>query len=285
MTVPSFSFGLSPCPNDTYIFDALLHGRIPVPFTPAPHISDVEELNALARSGALAISKISAAAAAQVLEKYILLNSGGALGRGCGPLLVSRKAFAPEDLAGASVAVPGRLTTANLLLSLHGGFKGPRAEMLFDRVMPSVLEGKADLGLIIHEGRFTYAERGLRLVLDLGAWWEEHTGLPIPLGVIAVRRDLGTRMALFVEDAIRRSLLHARAHPEACREFVSANAQEMEPSVMTRHIDTFVNDFSLDLGAEGREAVLRLLRAAARETGLGLPDLPVFAERDAEVAS
>ncbi len=281
MTLPTLSLGISPCPNDTFIFDALVHERIPAPFRYDLHMADVEELNLLARRGKLAVTKLSAAAVASVLDKYIVLNAGAALGRGCGPLLVSRTPLPsgalPEKVwKDAPIAIPGRLTTANLLLSLHGGFSGNRQEMVFDEVMPALEAGRADLGVIIHEGRFTYAERGLHLALDLGRWWEKHTGQALPLGLIAVRRDLGMETAQLVDDAVRRSLLYARTHPEAGRAFVEKNAQEMNPAVMAQHIATFVNDYSLDLGEEGRSAVRRLLEAAARESGMPLQDAPVF---------
>ena len=278
MTRPVLGLGISPCPNDTYIFDALVNRRIAAPFDVAPHMADVEELNSLAREGRLAVTKLSLAAAGHVLDRYVLLNAGGALGRGCGPLLVSRPELAPGDRAGASVAIPGRMTTANLLLSLTGQFRGPREEMIFDQVMPAVERGETGLGLIIHEGRFTYEQRGLRLVLDLGKWWEENMALPLPLGVIAVRRDLGPETALLVEEAIRQSLLHARTHPQDGREFIRAHAQEMDEQVMADHIATFVNDFSLDLGEEGRNAIMALFRAGAEHAGYPTLTLPVFAE-------
>lgn len=279
MSRPEYSLGISPCPNDTYIFEALIHGRSPAPFDAAVLMADVEELNALAREGRLAVTKLSMAAAAHILDRYILLNAGAALGRGCGPLVVSRREITADECRHASIAIPGRMTTANLLLSLTGRFAGPREEMVFDRVMPAVERGETELGVIIHEGRFTYADKGLHLVLDLGRWWEEATGMPLPLGVIAVRRDLGPEAALQVEEAIRKSLLQARADPEAGRAFIRAHAQEMDESVMASHIATFVNEYSLDLGEEGRRAVEVLLRAAAKEAGASLPQAPFFAQR------
>lgn len=274
MPTVSYSLGISPCPNDTFIFDALIHRRIPVPFATTLHMADVEELNTLARRGILEITKLSLSAALGVLDRYMILNSGAALGRGCGPLVVSRAGLSPDCFATARIAVPGRLTTANLLLSLTGQFHGPRREMVFDQVMPALLSGKADIGVIIHEGRFTYAGQGLSLILDLGAWWERRSGLPLPLGVIAVRRDLGVKTALAVQDAIRQSLEHARAHPEDSREFLRAHAQEMDESVMSAHVAAFVTAFSLDLGDEGQRAILTLLRAARKELGEGPPPGP-----------
>lgn len=271
------SLGLSPCPNDTYIFEALLHARIPLPFTPLPHMADVEELNTLAGSGTLAVTKLSVGAVPALLDKYILLNSGAALGRGCGPLVVGRPGFPSNKHSAASIATPGPLSTAGLLLALTEKFDGQRVPMIFSDVIPAVAAGKTDLGVIIHEGRFTYMNKGLELVLDLGQWWEQYSGLPLPLGVIAVRRDLGAAFALEVEDAIRRSILHARAHPEDGLPFIREHAQEMDPAVMSSHIAMFVNDFSVDLGKEGQEAIIALLQAGAQENGITLPDLPVFA--------
>lgn len=285
MTLPTYSLGISPCPNDTFIFEALIHGRCKVPFRVTTHMADVEELNTLAREGRLAITKLSMAAVPGVLDKYCIINSGAALGRGCGPLLVARQDVDPGAYATARIATPGRLTTANLLLSLNAAFTGPREAMVFDQIMPALKQRRADLGLIIHEGRFTYAARGLKLVLDLGAWWEKETGLPLPLGVIAVRRDLGMEVALRVQEAVAASLAHARAHPGDAQNFIRAHAQEMDTSVMARHIATFVNDFSENLGPEGRNAVKALLEAGAREAGLSLPALPFFAARDTSVSS
>ena len=276
MSRPSYSLGISPCPNDTFIFEALIHGRSGSSFDVRTHMADVEELNSLAEEGRLDITKLSLAAAARVLDRYILLASGAALGRGCGPLVVSRRPLDENERRTASIAVPGRLTTANLLLSLTGRFMGPRQEMIFDQVMPAVENGITDLGVIIHEGRFTYPDRGLRLVLDLGQWWEETTGMPLPLGVIAIRRELGPDTAMEAQKAIRDSLLHARAHPEEGRDFIRAHAQEMDDKVMASHIETFVNDFSLDLGEEGQKAVATLLGEAAKTAGIPLPQKPIF---------
>jgi len=276
MSTITYSLGISPCPNDTFIFDALINRRVPLPFAVTAHMADVEELNTLACRGALDITKLSLAAALRVLDRYRLLNSGAALGRGCGPLVVARPGLAQEAFSTARIAIPGRLTTANLLLSLNDQLHGPRTEMVFDQIMPALLAEKADLGLIIHEGRFTYAEKGLSLVLDLGAWWESHTGLPLPLGVIAVRRDLGERAALDIQEAIQRSLEYAHAAPEDGKEFIRSHAQEMNEAVMSAHIATFVNDFSRDLGDEGRNAVIALLQTAQKELTAFDPAAPVF---------
>lgn len=272
--------GLSPCPNDTYIFAALLEGRVTVPGLAepvAPHFADVEELNQLARQGRLDVTKISAAVASEILEEYVLLESGGALGRGCGPLLVAPRAVAPEALRHEPIAVPGLLTTANLLLSLHGGFDGPRRDMPFDRIMPALARGECAAGVLIHESRFTYADHGLVRVLDLGEWWEKSTGAPIPLGVIAARRSLGEERLRAIQAAVRASLEAANAAPERAMPLVRAHAQEMEESVLRQHIATFVTEYSLELGESGRAAVERLAKSAASLRGAELDaENPLF---------
>lgn len=277
----ALKLGISPCPNDTYIFSALIAGRVSLPEGLPPlaaHFADVEELNSQARQGGPDVTKLSASAVADVLDEYVVLHSGGALGRGCGPLLVAPQPLAPRDLHDASIVVPGFLTTANLLLSLHGGFTGPRCERVFDQVMPALLNGEFDAGVIIHESRFTYADHGLSCVLDLGQWWEEATGAPVPLGVIAARRGLGEENLRGIDAAIRASLEDANAHPDRHMPFVRSRAQEMDDAVLARHIAAFVNEFSLDLGCSGRDAVRRLVTRAACLRGITLPkDKPMFA--------
>lgn len=272
----NLSFGLSPCPNDTYIFHAMLHGLVPIPAPITPHMADVEELNNLARRKALDVTKMSLGATTEIMRDYALMSSGAALGWGCGPLVVARGNLKPEDWRNATVAVPGLLTTANLLLTLHGGFQGPRKEMLFSDVMAAVSGGEADLGLIIHEGRFTYARQGLVKLLDLGQWWEAEFSLPLPLGAIAVRRDLPIPLARRMQNTITASLAHANAHPEDSREFIRAHAQEMEENVTSAHIKTFVTDFSLDLGPAGRAAIEALVGRAATIMGKTLPPEGLF---------
>ncbi len=261
-------FGFSPCPNDTFAFHALVHGLVRAPgFAPRPVLADVEQLNRWALAGKLALSKLSFHALGAVLERYALLRAGSALGRGCGPLLVARPGQEPRDMARALVAVPGEMTTAHLLLSLYLGRPPRVAPMVFSEVMPAVAQGRADAGLIIHEGRFTFAEHGLVELVDLGAWWEKVSGLPIPLGCIAVRRDLGARAAAVLERALAASVSHALERPGDSAEFVAAHAQEMDPGVQQRHIELYVNRFSVDLGDEGLAAVREVL-ARARAAGL-----------------
>lgn len=275
-TRPVLGLGLSPCPNDTFIFHALLHGIVPCAAAFRPHLADVEQLNALAVRRGLEVTKFSLGAFARIMDDYAILASGAALGWGCGPLLVARKGCVPGDFAKATVAIPGQMTTANLLLTLHGGFDGPRREMLFSDVMPAVARGEADLGVIIHEGRFTYAEHGLTKVLDLGEWWEAAYKVPLPLGAIAVRRDVPLALARQVEQAIAQSLRHARAHPQDSADFVRGHAQEMDAAVTRAHIKTFVTDFSIDLGQAGRNAISLLVERAAAMLGRKLPTEGIF---------
>ncbi len=258
------TLGYSPCPNDTFIFHALVHGVVSaegVRFR--ERLEDVETLNRLAARGELDVTKISYGAAPGLLADYVLLRSGGALGRGCGPLIVARKPFSREELAGKRIAIPGRNTTANLLLRLYAPDAAPGLERVYSEIMPAVECGEVDAGLIIHESRFTYPRHGLTKVVDLGEWWEQATGLPIPLGGIMVRRALGEETIRRVDDAIRRSVEHAFAHPADWRDYVRAHAQEMDDAVARQHIDLYVNRHSVDVGEEGERAIRELFARAA----------------------
>ncbi len=271
------SLHYSPCPNDTFIFHALAAGLVSVPGVDFDvTLADVERLNEAASAGLPDVCKVSVAAAAGVLGEYRLLRAGGALGRGVGPVLVSRGATRLEDLHGQRVAIPGRRTTANLIFGLlcrERGIEPELVELVYDQVMPAVTGGDCTAGVVIHEGRFTFAEHGLARLLDLGAWWEEARGLPIPLGCIVLRRSLGSDLARAVNAGIRASLEHARQHPEASREYIRQHAQELDPAVIARHIETFVTEASLDLGPEGEAAALALLAEARRIEGQGpLPE-------------
>jgi len=273
----TLQLAFSPCPNDTFIFCGLASGRVRTdPYHVEITLGDVEWLNRRALAGSLDITKVSVFAMLHLLKSYRILESGGAIGRGCGPLVVAREAFPPSDLPGKRMAIPGRMTTANLLLQLSGFHRGPVVEMVFDRIMPAVQRGDVDAGVIIHEGRFTYPAYGLKKVLDLGIWWEEETGLPLPLGCIAVKRDLGNGVAAFFEERIRESILHAQAHPEEVWPYVRRHAQEMAPDIIRNHIEMFVNDFSMCAGEEGQRAIRALLEAAARQQNRPMPDLPLF---------
>ena len=253
------TLGFSPCPNDTFVFHALVHGLVPGPAFAPPVLADIDVLNAHALAGDLDVVKVSYGVLPR-LRGYRLLASGGALGRGCGPLVVTREGGSAATLRGATIAVPGEQTTAYLLLRLWDpGFGGVEV-MPFDTIMPAVAAGRVDAGLVIHESRFTYQGHGLHAVADLGDWWEGETGLPIPLGAIVAREGLPTAE---IEAAIRASVEHAWADPGTSRDYVLAHSQELAPDVVDAHIALYVNEFTRDLGAEGRRAVDELLRRAA----------------------
>jgi len=257
------TLGFSPCPNDTFIFHALLHGGVEAAALRfAPRIEDVETLNRLALRGELDISKVSYGVLPYIQREYALLRSGGALGRGCGPLLIARREMGLEELRFARIGVPGRLTTANLLLQLFDSRIPSGIEYPYHAIMPAVASGEIDAGVIIHESRFTYPEHGLTRVVDLGEWWEEVTGAPIPLGAIVARRSLGQVLTHEIDRAIRMSLEAANRDPTASSDFVALHAAEMDPEVAARHIELYVNRYSLDLGREGEVAVEELMRRA-----------------------
>lgn len=259
------TLGYSPCPNDTFIFHGLASGEVDWPGGLDITLADVEELNSMAGRGELDVVKVSVAAAADLLDDYVLLRAGGAMGYGVGPILVAGEKCDLASLDGKRVAIPGRRTTANLLFGLccrEAGISVELVEMVFDEVMPAVAAGDVAAGVVIHEGRFTFQEQGMTRILDLGAWWEEHTELPIPLGAIAIKRSLGKFIAKAMNESIRLSLLAAFAHPEKGREYIKSHAQEMDDDVIATHIDTFVTDYSLDVGDGGVEAVSRLLAEA-----------------------
>jgi 1,4-dihydroxy-6-naphthoate synthase len=271
------TIGYSPCPNDTFIMAALAQHRVAVPSDFKPVLADVETLDPWALEKRLDVTKLSFMALGMVRNSYGLLSAGGALGRGCGPLVVARRGATLTELDSGIVAAPGNLTTARLLLGLFCGRTPQFKQMIFSEVMPAVARGDADFGLVIHEGRFTYANWGLEPLLDLGVWWEQKTGLPIPLGGIAIRRELGQDLARKVDDSIRSSLLHARKHPDDIMDYVLSRAQEMDVGVVNRHTELYVNSFSLDLGADGQQAVERLF-SIAEDAGLILPSsLPIMA--------
>lgn len=254
------SLGISPCPNDTFVFNAWVHGLTGGPPVDV-HFADIDVCNTLAVEGRLDIAKVSYAALPELLEEYALLPAGGALGRGCGPMVLARQAN--QDLRGATVAVPGRRTTAYLLLRLWGADLDLDVTVMpFDQIMPAVVAGDADAGLVIHESRFTYPSYGLTCLQDLGAWWEEDTGLPIPLGAIVARRDLDLPALL---SAVRASVGHAWADPSASAGWVAEHSQEMAPDVCQAHINLYVNGFTLDLAEEGYAAAQALLDRASTE--------------------
>lgn len=260
----------SPCPNDTFIFDALVHSRLDEAWQPdSVHLADVEALNRRALDGLADVTKLSFGTLPLVADRYQVLDAGSALGFGCGPLLISRSAEMPADWSDKKVAIPGRNTTANLLLSLAIPGIVNKVEMLFSEIEAAVANGQVDAGLIIHESRFTYAEKGLHALLDLGDWWEREYQLPVPLGCIVVRRSLPEALKQEIEHSIRRSVEFAFAHPDASKEYVACHAQEMNPEVMQQHIQLYVNRFSVSLGSEARQAIEQMLDSSVR---LGMVD-------------
>jgi 1,4-dihydroxy-6-naphthoate synthase len=258
-----YRLGFSPCPNDTFIFDALVHGKVDTEgLAWEVFMEDVEALNQRARLGELDVTKLSYHAFAHVVSRYQLLTAGSALGNACGPLLVARHPMTDQEIEQADLLIPGAFTTANLLLSLAFPKARRKREVLFSKIEEGVVVGAADAGLLIHESRFTYEANGLVKLCDLGEWWETNTGLPIPLGGIAVRRDIPDSDKQKLNRVLRRSVEYAFANQVAVMPFVRAHAQTMEESVMKAHIALYVNHFTLNLGAEGRAAVQCLFDTA-----------------------
>ena len=266
----SLSLAYSPCPNDTFMFCALATEQIPSPeFDFSIQLHDVQTLNEQVMAGAVDISKVSFHAYLRARDQYTLLSAGAALGFGCGPLVVAQRADALDSPASARVAIPGELTTANLLLHLWNDDIAERVFLPYDQIMDAVLQSEVDAGVIIHESRFVYEAAGLVALMDLGAWWEQETSLPIPLGGIVAKRSLGADTHDGIEALIRQSILHGQHDPQSTRNYVTQHAQEMDPAVLDRHIATFVNAFSLSLNEQGRDAIDRLAEmAAGRVPGL-----------------
>jgi 1,4-dihydroxy-6-naphthoate synthase len=268
VAVTTVNFGFSTCPNDTFAFHALVHGLVPGPRV-VPFMDDIEVLNQRAERGEAEVTKVSLAAYGRLRDRYVLLRAGGAAGFGVGPIVVAKE---PRTVGGR-IAIPGERTTAALLLRLLGRFE--TVPMRFDRIEDAVLNGEVDCGLLIHEGRFTYQAKGLRLLSDLGTVWEERLRCPLPLAAIAIRRDLAPALAQAVDQALRASVEHAFAHPEASREFVTAHAQEMDPDVVARHIRLYVNDYTLALD----ERAVHAMVSWAEDEGVfppGDPSQPMF---------
>ena len=266
----TLSLGFSPCPNDCFMFDAIVNRRIDLEgleFT--PHLADVEALNKAAFAGEADVTKLSYHAYAYCIDRYVLLDAGSALGRNCGPLLISKRAITQDEVAAGDlrIAIPGKFTTANFLLGLAFPKAQDKTPLVFSEIESALLEGRFDAGLIIHENRFTYQAKGLKKIIDLGEFWEGETGAPIPLGGIVIKRSLPDEVKERVNRVLRRSVEFAFANRTASLDYVRAHAQEMSEEVMYKHIDLYVNEFSVDLGKGGRRAV-ELLFERATATGI-----------------
>ena len=260
--------GFSPCPNDTFVFDAMVHDRIDTEGLEFDYyLADVEELNRRAFTGEPEITKISCYAYAYAAGNYLILDSGSALGYRNGPLLISKRKIDLKEIAGARIAIPGKFTTANMLFSIAWPEALNKTEYLFSNIEDVLLRNEADAGLIIHETRFSYFRRGLIKLADMGEYWEQQTGLPIPLGTIVINRRITEETALKVNRIIRRSLEYVYKSSMEAYDFVRENAQDMDSSVMNNHIKMYVNKFTLDLGRNGKRAISELFRIAS-EKGL-----------------
>ena len=278
----NLSLGFSPCPNDCFMFDAIVNRRIDLEglsFT--PHLADVEALNRETFAGTADITKLSYHAYAYCRKDYVLLDAGSAVGRNCGPLLISARPIAPEEVRAGQlrIAIPGVYTTANFLLGLAFPDATDRTPLVFSEIEGALLAGRFDAGLIIHENRFTYEAKGLHKIVDLGEFWEQKTGTPIPLGAIAVRRSLPDAVKQTVNRLVRRSVEYAFANRDASLPYVRAHAQEMDEAVIYKHIDLYVNQFSVDLGDEGARAVTTLFDKAASLNLVPASNEPLFLPR------
>jgi 5,8-dihydroxy-2-naphthoate synthase len=277
----TLSLGFSPCPNDCFMFDAIVNRRIDLEGLDFDvRLADVEALNQAAFAGDADATKLSYHAYAYCTADYVLLDAGSALGRNCGPLLISKRAISRDEVAAGRlrIAIPGRFTTANFLLGLAFPQARDKTPLLFSDIESAVQDERFDAGLIIHENRFTYAAKGLQKIIDLGEYWEETTGAPIPLGGIVVKRALPDDIKRRVNRVLRRSVEYAFAHRSASLDYVRAHAQEMSDEVMYKHIDLYVNDYSVDLGAEGRRAVELLFATAAASGVIPAADRTLFLE-------
>jgi 5,8-dihydroxy-2-naphthoate synthase len=267
------SLGFSPCPNDCFVFDAIVNKRIDLEGLEfATRIADVEALNKAAFARDIDVTKLSYHAYAYCADRYVLLDAGGALGRNCGPLLISKRTISRDEVAAGDlrIAIPGTYTTANFLCGLAFPNARNKTEMLFSDIEDALLDGRVDAGLIIHENRFTFEAKGLKRIVDLGEYWESETGAPIPLGGIVIDRSLTDEVKQRVNRVVRKSVEYAFAHRDASLPFVREHAQAMSEDVMYKHIDLYVNGFSIDLGPEGRRAVDTLF-AKATATGVIAP--------------
>lgn len=267
------TLGFSPCPNDTFVFDAMVHGRIDTEGLEFDYfLADIEELNKVAFEGQVDITKMSCHAYAYVADNYLILDSGSALGRKNGPLLISKRNIRQEDLNDVLIAIPGKYTTANLLLSMAWPGAVNKKEYIFSDIEEALVNGEVDAGLIIHETRFTYHKKGLKKIADMGEYWEKLTRLPIPLGTVVINRSVPEDIALKVNRILKNSLDHAYRDSIAAFDFVVNNAKEMDRNAMNSHIKLYVNEFTSELGSTGRSAIEKLFSVAQ---GVNvIPELP-----------
>ncbi|MCX6232844.1 MAG: 1,4-dihydroxy-6-naphthoate synthase [Bacteroidetes bacterium] len=260
------SLAFSPCPNDTFIFDAMVHHKIDTEgFEFEYEMADVEELNQSAFNNKYDVCKVSYHAYLYLIDKYVLLHSGSALGEDVGPLFISKKSLHKEDFSNINVAVPGKYTTASLLLSLAYPEIQHKQDIIFSAIEEGVLSGKFDAGVIIHENRFTYHQRGLQLIADLGKTWYQMTQQAIPLGGIVIKRDLAPATQLSINRILKRSIEFAFKNPDSAKNFIRCNAQEMSEEIMYKHINLYVNDYTIDLGRKGRKAVTSVFEIAVEK--------------------
>jgi 1,4-dihydroxy-6-naphthoate synthase len=260
----TLSLGFSPCPNDTFMFDALVNKKIATSdLSFAAQLHDVQQLNLLAREGLLDVTKISMANYPAISKNYCILDAGSALGNGCGPLLISKEEISLQEVKNKTIAIPGKYTTANLLLTIFFPDARKKEEIIFSGIEDAVISGKTEAGLIIHENRFTYAEKGLKKIADMGELWEKTTGSPIPLGCIVVKRSIAQDVQQQINELIRKSIETAFDNLESTLPYVRKHAAEMDEKVMKQHIALYVNNFSLALGSEGKRAIALLFKQGA----------------------
>lgn len=267
----NLNIAFSPCPNDTFIFYHLVHDQLSNKFNITPELHDVEKLNEFALNEIFDVTKLSFFAYFKVMDKYKLLNTGSALGKGCGPLLVKRKGAKLKSLKTSEILVPGLLTTANLLLNLYLERKFIPVPVRYDRIIPKLYQGEYKLGVIIHEDRFTYIENELELVADLGAYWENLTNLPIPLGAIAMKKSISQEIYEEFDTALKLSIKKAYQKPEESYHYITLHSQSMSTEVIDKHIGLYVNDYTKDLGEHGKKAIETLMEKS-KQIGLFITD-------------
>ena len=257
------TLGFSPCPNDTFIFDALVHHKIDTEGLDFEvYLGDVEDLNNKAFNSELDITKISYHAYGYLTNNYVLLDSGSALGKGCGSILVKRSNVETLNIKNATIAIPGKYTTANFLLSIAHPEANNKKEMLFSDIESAVINNDVDAGLIIHENRFTYKEKGLKKIIDLGEYWENTTGVLIPLGGIIIKRDIPKEIILKFNRLLKKSIEYAFDNPDSPLAYMKKHSQEMDKNVMMQHVELYVNKYSIDLGVDGKSAISQMFNLA-----------------------